>query len=358
MKLNGNLINGRKPPPGFTLTEVLISVLLVSVLVIGFERVFRVSSRGMTVNDAKEQLKQLGEKVTVRITNNLKQSRRVYSRLFTFVSPPTYLLTDPYSGAIDLSASPPPLSGTQLFSLNPSTASYGNALFFVKQLSPMAFPRVPEPIQADVFQFFYYYLALAPGERPVSNAPCRHLYEWRSIRYADYESLLDLPGAAGATSPRSVAAQGLLDQGIDTAYNVTVLDINNAFSRITMVGGFAVFTPLPGYKIKRHGLECLTKSLGGRVIFGYQTSVSPNLSALAKPLTFPPSQRFVTIPISGWNTRWIGDSPSGFESFYTPWSSGLGSNTINIRIVLVAQGPFPETLGYIAGGMANTRDVW
>jgi type II secretory pathway pseudopilin PulG len=332
---------------GFTLIEVLISAALLIVLALLFAPMFHMSQVTLTTNDARSLMKEQAERVAGRISGNLRESRRIFSRRIVQMSP--LMLEDNFSGSIGLTGFPVPLDGSVLpVQKNANNENSGNALFFARQLPSVDVQAGTRgDMRIDVYRFYYYYVALTPNDPDIARKPSRQLYEWKSVPYADVGQLNQIPNDLD----RQEAVKKLTVLGVSWAYDISLVDFTGAFFQLDPLSGDIVLAV--GHSIVGAGHESLTRSSGGRIFSNFQLGICPNSADLGVPTSIPVPR----VPSASWTRL----SPSGFEvvSVGSSLKGQRGNTLMQIRLVLVVSGPikFPF-LQYEEDVSVNVRDIW
>ncbi len=333
---------------GITFVEVLITGALVAVLVLSVVPLFNVTSRGFTSLEVNTVLSSGSQAALNKIQHRLVESKRIFGNT---ASDNAFLAKVTFSGA------PSVLSGSKLpvivstASISPSSATFnaanvGNSLFFASLDSTADFDDIAvsggtQGIRIDTYVFNYYYLS-PDSSQTIGGSAVRRLWEWHSVRYADYIQIVNITD----TTKRTNTITALKNSGIDYAWCSSATVATSAF--YTLTAGNANPGASSGHSIPKasgsNSQKNMLQLVRGVTTGGFRYSVSPNTSG-----SFNPKH---TVPVYGMAS---GNFPSGFEVLVVGPS---GTRQVFMRLVLAAQGSFKGFLSNDQTVLVTTRDVW
>lgn len=332
---------------GITFVEVMITGALVAILVLAVVPLFQVTNRGFTSLEVNTVLSSGSQQALNKIQHRLVESKRLFSNNAN---------DNAFLNKVTFSGAPSVLTGSKLpvivstASISPSSASFsaanvGNSLFFASldstaDFSDIAVAGGTQGIRIDTYVFNYYYLSPDSVQTIGGNA-VRRLWEWHSVRYADYIQVLNITDA----TKRSNTIIALRNSGINYAWCSSATVATSAFYDLT-VGG--AMTASAGHMIPKgsasNAQQNMLQLVRGVTTGGFRYSVSPNTSAIFNPKH--------TVPVYGTAS---GNFPSGFEVLAVGAS---GTRHVFIRLVLAAQGSFKGFLSNDQTVLVTARDVW
>ena len=324
----------QKNDRGITLLEVIMSAALFTILALGVARFLQNSRDGLTMLESQGSILGGVQKVLDAIRPNLACAYRIFEENSAGPS---------YIAKIDGTGLPPRLSGSRLpiiesqGSLTPSASAFvpgsvGNCLFFAS--ANKSFDTTVRRI--DLYTFHYYFLT--PTAAQFGTSKVRHLWEWHSIRYANYPELASMTAA-----DRTTAIGELIAQNIHMAWDMSK-DPDDAFYLMDNAGGMTLAPST--YRIQStlsgNAIALITGVTGNP----YRYSVCPNNTA---------GEFSVKSEVPRYATAVGADFPSGFEIVV----DGPGSaREVLIRLVVVAKSGPRRFLSTEGLSINSVRDVW
>lgn len=267
MSNQANRSNSLKINKGFTLVEVMVSIVVLSFIVMTATQFMISTSKQNAYIREQGMIKSEVERTLFRISKELNQNRQLIGSASL-----------DYRSRLDMTGAPPVMPDStlpfirQTGSLSPEKTcadfpnnffranSVGNMLFFVKVSD--RFDAVdlsggganPEnnlhKRQLDIYEFRLYYLSndshldstSAPSPRLSlinNNLRALRLIEWTSVKYVDRaqlsDYLVDLNSQLGASSANAVRT-ALMAKGINFAWDKDATALSNAFYAVTGAG--------------------------------------------------------------------------------------------------------------------------
>lgn len=328
---------------GVTLVEVMITASILAMITLAVVPIFNLSMRQSSSLEARTALKTEAQDAMRLVGRRLQQCKRIFENSSN---------DNLYMQRVTLGSAPSALTGSALPTIEESgtispndgdfvSASVGNRLFFAcldapVDMTPQDASASTRAVRIDIYRFYYYYLA-AETDGTVGGKTRRNLWEWKSVRFADYVQL----NAVTDSTRRTNSAIGLKAAGIDAAWDPSATLPTSAFYTLSAVG---VISLTAGYSIAADTSERLIDTLTGIMGSGFRYSVSPNTGTdFSSPETVP---LFATAS---------GEFPSGFEAVVVGPTS---ARQVFMRLVLASQGAFKGIIAHEETISVTARDVW
>lgn len=324
---------------GWTLVELVLASVILSILVVAVAPVFNMTQRGFTSVEARSALKISGQEAVNKLNHKLVECKRLFENSANDLG---------YLARVQLSTAPAVLANSRLPSLeetgaiSPSSGSFvaasvGNSLFFAsidraRDLTVLDAGGNSCNVRIDMYVFNYYYLSPENGVS-VGGQPKRELWEWHSGLYADYNQLMALTD----TTKRANVAIALRNGGVTVAWDPTATISDNGFYTLNVAG--AIISSSVQLLALGSAREMIVLQKGA--VGGYRYGVAPNHPTLQHPVP-----HFGTV-----NNNF----PSGFEVV------AVGPNSarlIFIRLVLMAEGSFGGNMSSEQTVLTTVRDLW
>lgn len=333
---------------GFSLIEVSITLLLLTVVMFIFYELMIGSMRASMFVESHNDLVVLGQRVVNTIQTEIVQAKQVFQEgatgagYRTLFSPDAVAWTNSRLPVFKIGVD---VSGTFVPAELDADASgetfTGNSLLLARQLEPMEFPvdhdqTVADPptvpptcdpnaatadvqFQADQYRFEYYYLKPNPGRSFAGKGEYLELMEAHSQVFADFFQLNNL---SDCLLPQAI--DGLIAEGITMAWDPGQA-VGVAFYDL-VAGSAPVPNSTPVFNLTKNK-TMLPELVGGRISGRMEYSVGYNSSSITIPnFTFPDA-----IPLYG---RESSNFPGGLE-FKAVDNSGV--KKVLTRVVMLAQ---------------------
>lgn len=327
---------------GFTFVEMMISVAIIGILTLTLPAVLKISLAGTSAIEARNSLKSGAQNAINHIGANLVQSKRVFENSAN---------DGPFLGRIQLGGAPSAIAGSTLpiineygsLSVNSTDflqTNVGNLLFFASTDSPVDLTvtnsgSTNQTVRIDLYHFNYYYLAYSVTGTIGAQKEI-DLWEWHSIKYADYNEIESIPDAV-ASSHTATALNGV---GISYAWNPSATAVSSAFFTLSTNS----ITAASNHTIPAASSGNMIPMLTGTMSLGFRSSVSPNTGT-----AFPSS---VPVPLFAAAS---GTFPSGFEIAVVGPNS---ARQVLIRLVTAAQGALNHYIANESLVVMSARDLW
>ncbi|MDD5687164.1 MAG: prepilin-type N-terminal cleavage/methylation domain-containing protein [Elusimicrobia bacterium] len=334
---------------GLTLIEVIISLAIFLIIVPGVSMLLINVTRGFTSFEVANTLKKTNQETLNRIYLRLSECKRIFDNSPTGNDYSTRIDTSTVAGC------PKGLSDSHLpkieegaivapGTLVSSPTSVGNSLFFATNDSAKSvFDAVNNITHTiDVYRFNYYYLT-SDNPRSITDRQSYRIVEWRSVLYADYYQLMNIPLASRTETIKGLVAP---PNNVVYAWNASEEVSSVAFWTLDGAGNM---TPIvnPTYKIPKFQCKVLTEMITGIMGSGYKYGISPNSSV---PTVWARAPKIVPQYAIA-----AGNFPGGFEVVIV---GNPGGRKVFLRSVLVAQGAMAGILGDDQLVLCSVRDLW
>lgn len=289
---------------GFSLIEVSVTLLLLTVVMFIFYELIIGSMRASMFMESHNDLTVLGQRVVNTIQTEVVQTKQLFQEdtigngYRTLFSPGAVAWTDSKLPVFDIGITlPGPPEVFVPAELDPDASGdtfAGNSLLLARQLEPVEFSvdhDQTEPIpgtclanavtpnvqfQGDRYRFQYYYLVPNTLRSFAGKGQYLDLMEAQSQVFADYFQLNNLPDCL---LPQAV--DGLLAAGINIAWDPGK-DAGVAFFTL-VAGGGLVPTANPPFILEKNK-TMLPELRGGRISGKMEYSVGYNSSSISSPL--------------------------------------------------------------------------
>jgi len=330
----------RRRQRGFTLTELMVSAVVLSILVLSVMPVLRLSQQGFSSMEARNSLKTEGQAAVNRMGHKLTECKRMFENtaldnaFFTRATLSVAPMTGSQLAIMEESGAVSPSSGSFV------AASVGNRLFFASVV-PAADSTVlitggtTAVVRVDLYQFNAYYLALDNTKR-VAGSTRRVLREWHSASYADYNQLI---ASADAIKRANTARAMVNTHKVYFAWNPTSTVANTAFYSINGTSG--ALAVVAAHTIDQASSGEMMKVNAGLTLGGYRYGVSPNSTSTSN-----------VVPQFGIASS---NFPSGFEIVIVGPNS---ARQVFMRMVLAAEGSFPGIITSEQVLLTTVRDLY
>jgi prepilin-type N-terminal cleavage/methylation domain-containing protein len=319
---------------GFSLIEVTVTLLLLTVVMIIFYELMIGSMRASMFVESHNDLVVVGQRVINTIESEVLQAKMVfqedalgpnYRTLFTDAGANVW--TDSRLPVFETGAEPDVDTGGQTFT--------GNSLLLARQLAPLEFPYdhdvtnnpptcdatpgTPDVMfQGDQYRFEFYYLSENSNRSFAGKGSYLEIMEARSQVFADYFQLNSL-----TECQRIQAIAGLLAAGITQAWDPGK-DTTNGFHDLQADGQMPINSS-PEFTTTTKTM--MPELKGGRISGKMEYSVGFNSDSITNPqFKFPDP-----IPLYGQENN---NFPGGLEFKCV---DNAGVKKILSRIVLLAQ---------------------
>ena len=332
----------RRARRGFTLTEMMVASVILSILVLAVMPVLRLSQQGFSSMEARNDMKSEGEAAMNKVGHKLTECKRLFENTAAdnaFLAKATFATAAVMSGshlaAIEETGSISPSTGTFVAS------SVGNELFFASvvpaaDVTALDSGGVSRSVRIDLYVFNAYYLALDQSKK-VAGQTRRVLRDWHSAPYADYNQVTAL---TDATLKNNVAKALVNSKGISYCFNPSTGVATAAFYSIN--GASGALTLQAAHTIAQSSSSEMIKFNTGLTLGGFRYGVAPDVTAN------------VSHPVPEFGTA-SGNFPSGFEIV------AVGPNSarqVFVRMVMAAEGTFPGTMTSEQVLLTTVRDLW
>ncbi|MBV9079597.1 MAG: prepilin-type N-terminal cleavage/methylation domain-containing protein [Elusimicrobia bacterium] len=332
---------------GVTLVELMIGAALLGILALAMAPVYQASQRAFTSLEARTSLKSQGQDAVNKVGHRLSECKRMFENNAN---------DNAFLARVQLGTAPAVMAGSVLpvseetGSISPSSAAFvaasvGNQLFFASVLAAGDFNVLDssantKTVRIDEYWFNRYYIAFDTASKSVGGNTRRVLWEWHSRTYADYNQIM----AISDTTKRNNTVTALVNAGIAYAWDPSTTTVTAAF--YTLAVGGAVATQSGHTILMGNSGTCrdMLKLTTGLTVGGFRYGVSPNTGGGFSTAYLVPQFAVASV-----------NFPSGFEVV------DIGPNSarqIFIRLVLVAEGPFPGPIGSEQVLLTDTRDLW
>lgn len=325
---------------GFTLIEMMLASIILSILVLAVAPVFNMTQRGFTSVEARNALKTSGQEAVNRLSHKMVECKRLfentavgnaYLALIQRVEAPA-TLADSRLPSLEETGSVTPSSGTFV------PASVGNSLFFAsvdrpRDLTVNDSGGDTQIVRVDTYVFNYYFLS-QDDSITIGGQPGRRLWEWHSGLYADYNQIV---GITDATTQANVVA-ALQSGGIPVAWDPSSTSAGAAFHTLNANGSITLVGDPEIAERWAAEMIVIRRAATG----SYRHGVSPNTGAESAH----PVPHFAAADDA---------FPSGFEIV------AVGPNSarqVFVRLVLAAEGSFGGGMTSEQVSLATVRDLW
>ncbi len=336
---------------GYSLTELMIAVTILSIVMIVMVRVMRQLTQSTTSHRARATILLDSERIARHISEQIVQSKRIFDgTTVNGGSQPGFLYLSRCSRSRD--AMPPvgigngngnsrlPIWGA---ALSPSVVSdpanniigfdrtkVGNMLFMAVSETPIDVNGGAKKL--DVYRFFIYFVAYE--SLTIDKQKRRDLYEWQSCAFVDWDQFSAL------TPPEQIVARAAIQtRGLPYGWRIGEDNPNNAFFLVSSNA------PLPGLNIPEVKVTNLSKALIASAPGSFHTSISPNTLDNAP----------IKVPLYGLKNPVNPDFPSGFEVVF---AGSPGARQILIHLVVAAEGAFPGVMRHETTVVNTARDIY
>ena len=361
---------------GYTMIEIMITTAIIGIVTPAITFLFLRMSQGMAGDEMRTQLQNLNTNTMLRVRDRLLANRRLLLDDGSGIS---------YISKIAMSSTAPPVMvNSRPASIDPSgsfsgvTATardFGDSLFLAVDDSPTTIAGkaynapitasdpsitwstpvvppptpnpapVPAPSVIDVYRFYYYYLTTL-NAKAIPNATTYRLVEWRSVQYADYYELSNIPDPVVQQSTVAwLATANHVDPSNPTytltnAWDPTQDDPNQAFYTLSAAGAITGPTGTP--TIPESDWSYMTHVTSGILSNGFSYGIAPN-NPTWYGVPSVPAYGAVSVAF-----------PAGFEVGVTGNAEG---RQVLIRSLLVAKGASPMIIHNDMTTINAVRDI-
>jgi hypothetical protein len=322
-----------------TLTEVMLSVIILCIITPGLVMLMTSMTKGFTGYEAGVNLRQLNQVALNQMYLRVGSNKRIFGNNTNDIA---------YLNKISLTGNPALLTGSLLptvedtGTLTPGTTNFlsssvGNSLFFANNDTSLEVLTGTNTTRVDIFRFNYYYLT-SVNPKSISSASSYRLVQWRSVQFADYEELANITNL----TRQSNVIKALGSSKITYAWDYDNTNASSAFYTLSSTTG--LITASPSLMLPQYECNVLTTLITNLILGGYGYGVSANSAGWA--------QAPKTVPLYATASSAF---PSGFEVAVCGNSAG---RQVLLRCVLVAQGSMPDIVADDMQVVATCRDLW
>ena len=311
-------------------------------IVLALPSLLKISLGGLSATEARNSINSGAQNAISHIDSTLVQSKRVFEGSANDSAFLSRIQTNGAPSAITGSKSPL-INEYGSLSINSTDfiqSNVGNQLFFASTDSPIDLTvkksgTTNQTVRIDLYHFNYYYLAYSTTGS-IGNQKEIDLWEWHSVKYADYNEILSIPDAIASSN----TATALHNAGYPYAWNPSATAVGSAFFTLST----NTITTAPNHNIPASSSANMIPVLTGTMSLGFRSSVSPNTGT-----SFPSS---VTVPVYAAAS---GAFPSGLEIAVVGPNS---ARQVLIRLVMVAQGALSNYIAQENIVVIAARDLW